>query len=84
MKISRLNAIEEYVLSKKTVSIDELCEVFSVSKNTIRRDLNELEARGHIAKVYGGVTAVTPEDVRFAPDSIQLPKISSANWQRAS
>ena len=46
MKISRLNAIEEYVLSKKTVSIDELCEVFSVSKNTIRRDLNELEARG--------------------------------------
>ena len=51
MKISRLNAIEEYVLSKKTVSIDELCEVFSVSKNTIRRDLNELETRGHIVKV---------------------------------
>ena len=67
MKISRLNAIEEYVLSKKTVSIDDLCEVFSVSKNTIRRDLNELEARGHIAKVYGGVTAVTPEDVMPLP-----------------
>ena len=67
MKISRLNAIEEYVLSKKTVSIDELCEVFSVSKNTIRRDLNELEARGHIVKVYGGVTAVLPEDVMPLP-----------------
>ncbi len=60
MKISRLNAIEEYVLSKKTVSIDELCEVFSVSKNTIRRDLNELEARGHIVKFYGWVTSVLP------------------------
>jgi DeoR family myo-inositol catabolism operon transcriptional repressor len=29
-----------------------------VSKNTIRRDLNDLEERGHITKVYGGVTAV--------------------------
>ena len=67
MKISRLNAIEEYVLSKKTVSIDDLCEVFSVSKNTIRRDLNELEARGHIATVYGGFTAVTPEEVMPLP-----------------
>lgn len=67
MKISRLNSIEEYVLSKKTVSIDDLCEVFQVSKNTIRRDLNELETRGHIAKVYGGVTAVTPEEVMPLP-----------------
>lgn len=63
MKISRLNSIEQYVLSKETVSIDELCEVFGVSKNTIRRDLNELEARGHIAKVYGGVTAVPTREI---------------------
>lgn len=59
MKISRLNAIEQYVIAKETVSIDELCEVFGVSKNTIRRDLNDLEARGHISKVYGGVTAIS-------------------------
>ena len=58
MKISRLNSIEQYVIAKETVSIDELCEVFGVSKNTIRRDLNDLEIRGHITKVYGGVTAV--------------------------
>ena len=60
MKVSRLNAIEQYVISHETVSIDELCEVFEVSKNTIRRDLNELEMRGHITKVYGGVTATVP------------------------
>lgn len=59
MKISRLNSIEQYVIAKQTVSIDELCEVFGVSKNTIRRDLNDLEIRGHITKVYGGVTAVS-------------------------
>ena len=39
MKVSRLNSIEQYVISRETVSIDELCEVFGVSKNTIRRDL---------------------------------------------
>ena len=59
MKISRINSIEQYVMAKGTVSIDELCEVFGVSKNTIRRDLHELEERGHIAKVYGGVTAIS-------------------------
>lgn len=59
MKIDRLNAIEQYVIKKETVSIDELCRVFDVSKNTIRRDLNELKRRGRIAKVYGGVTAVS-------------------------
>ncbi|MDO5547485.1 MAG: DeoR/GlpR family DNA-binding transcription regulator [Eubacteriales bacterium] len=67
MKISRLNAIEEYILSNKTAGIDELCDVFQVSKNTIRRDLSELEERGHIAKVYGGVTAIQPEDVTPLP-----------------
>lgn len=67
MKISRLNAIEEYVLANQTAGIDELCDVFQVSKNTIRRDLSELESRGRIAKVYGGVTAVTPEDVTPMP-----------------
>lgn len=60
MKVSRLNSIEQYVISRETVSIDELCEIFGVSKNTIRRDLNELEMRGHITKVYGGVTATVP------------------------
>ena len=61
MKVSRLNSIEQYVISRETVSIDELCEVFGVSKNTIRRDLNELEMRGHITKSLIGRLAA--EDV---------------------
>ncbi len=73
MKISRLNSIEQYVISKETVSIDELCEVFGVSKNTIRRDLNDLEARGHIAKVYGGVTIVG------SPGAVPMPVRSNLN-----
>ena len=69
MKVSRLNSIEQYVISRETVSIDELCEVFGVSKNTIRRDLNELEMRGHITKVYGGVTAV-PTPIRSSLNTV--------------
>lgn len=61
MKISRLNSIEQYVIARETATIDELCETFNVSKNTIRRDLNVLEARGHISKVYGGVTAISSQ-----------------------
>lgn len=29
MKVSRLNSIEQYVISRETVSIDELCEVLA-------------------------------------------------------
>lgn len=71
LKISRLNSIEQYVIARETATIDELCEAFNVSKNTIRRDLNTLEARGHIAKVYGGVTAIS------SPGAVPSPVRSS-------
>jgi DeoR family myo-inositol catabolism operon transcriptional repressor len=58
MRSHRLNELEAMILAKRTVSIDELCNTFGISKNTVRRDLAELEKRGTIARVYGGVTAV--------------------------
>ncbi len=70
MKLSRLNAIEQYILSKGAVTVEELCETFEVSKNTIRRDLNELEARGYVSKVYGGVTAHNPQGIIPVPERI--------------
>ena len=77
MKVSRLNSIEQYVISRETVSIDELCEVFGVSKNTIRRDLNELEQRGHITKVYGGVTATVPSGAVPTPIRSGLNRLAA-------
>lgn len=56
MRSNRISNIEEYIYKHKTVSLDKLCEVFNVSKNTIRRDINELTAKGNIKKVYGGVS----------------------------
>ena len=36
----------------------ELCDLFNVSMNTVRRDVAELRRRGDVEKVYGGVCAV--------------------------
>lgn len=55
MKLQRIQQIEDYIKQCGSISLDSLCEQFGVSKNTIRRDVNELEARGVIKKVYGGV-----------------------------
>jgi len=55
MKIDRLKKIEEILTESKSISIDELCSVLQVSKNTVRRDISELEKRGFIQKVYGGI-----------------------------
>lgn len=58
MKYPRLREIEEYVLKRDFVSLDELCSAFDRSKNTIRRDVAELVHNGAFEKVYGGVRAI--------------------------
>lgn len=55
MKSHRIKNIEDYILKYESVSLDKLCEVFKVSKNTIRRDIKELLEKGKIKKIYGGV-----------------------------
>ncbi len=55
MRVHRIDYIREYILEHKAASLDELCEHFEVSKNTIRRDIAVLIAEGSIKKVYGGV-----------------------------
>ena len=59
MKYDRLQNMSEYVSRKDFVSLDELCAVFEVSKNTVRRDVTELVSQGFIEKVYGGVRTIT-------------------------
>lgn len=58
MRADRLNMIEQYIIKNKTVPLDELCKVFNVSLNTIRRDLGELVNRETVQKIYGGVAAI--------------------------
>lgn len=57
MRADRLNAMEQYILGKENVSLDELTNQFGISMNTVRRDIAELLNRGNIRKVYGGVSS---------------------------
>ncbi|MDR7001959.1 DeoR/GlpR family transcriptional regulator of sugar metabolism [Neobacillus niacini] len=50
--------IQEYVTEHQSASLDEPVAVFDVSKNTIRRDVQELVERGELKKVYGGVSVI--------------------------
>ncbi|MDR4949442.1 DeoR/GlpR family DNA-binding transcription regulator [Neobacillus cucumis] len=56
IKEKRIKKIHDYVNEHQSASLDELVEVFDVSKNTIRRDVQELVDRGDLKKVYGGVS----------------------------
>ncbi|WP_314063907.1 DeoR/GlpR family DNA-binding transcription regulator [uncultured Vagococcus sp.] len=65
MKVQRIHEIESYVKRHGAASLNELCEVFEVSKNTIRRDTNYLIKKGLVEKVYGGVVLKEDNLVSF-------------------
>ena len=50
MRTKRIDLIERYIEEEKLVSLDVLCEKFAVSKNTIRRDIEELVKKGVVEK----------------------------------
>lgn len=72
MKAARLDAMEQYILQNGQVSIEQLQERFGISINTLRRDLTELEQRGHVGKIYGGVTARSPASLLTMPQRFQI------------
>lgn len=63
MRSKRISDIEDYIYENKTVTLDQLCRVFDVSKNTIRRDLKEIISDGNFKKIYGGVTVKDNKDL---------------------
>lgn len=79
MRISRIDQLEQYILEHKAASIDSLCEVFDISKNTLRRDLEVLVGRGNIEKVYGGVIA--SENAASLPDLVSFHERAGRNFQ---
>ena len=58
MKDIRLQEMEKMIREAGTMTMDDLCSRFNVSMHTVRRDVAELEKRGMVSKVYGGVTAI--------------------------
>ena len=66
LALERRNLILEKLQTEKRVVVSELSQLYDVSEETIRRDLDKLEKEGLATKSYGG--AVINENV-----SIDLP-----------
>lgn len=57
----RRQKILDLLNERGSVSVTELCEIFSASESTVRRDLASLSNLGKLNKVHGGATAVSQE-----------------------
>lgn len=65
LRIARLNKIKELLYENSSVVVVDLTKRFKVSKETIRRDLQELEDDGFLTRSYGGafITDAVKADV---------------------
>ena len=57
--LERQNQILQFILRSQRISIREVCENFSVSEATARRDLETLASKGKVQRVHGGAIALT-------------------------
>jgi DeoR/GlpR family transcriptional regulator of sugar metabolism len=56
--IERQNKILQWINQRNRIAISEVCEHYSVSEATARRDLEALAAKGKIQRVHGGAIAI--------------------------
>lgn len=55
LEVNRLELILDYLREKKTAQVSVLSKRLYVSEATVRRDLSELERRGLVKRLHGGV-----------------------------
>ncbi|MCC8168101.1 MAG: DeoR/GlpR family DNA-binding transcription regulator, partial [Clostridiales bacterium] len=67
----RVSRILEILKREGSVSVQQLIEELSASESTIRRDLNEMDARGLLVKVHGGAMAKNPNE-SFAMQDLRV------------
>lgn len=61
----RQQKIRDRLAAFGQVSVDSITEEFGVSRETIRRDLMEMEQAGKLRRVRGGAVPVTREDTSY-------------------
>lgn len=65
--VERQQKIAEMVKRQKTVRVKSLSQEFSVTEETIRRDLEKLEKAGMLSRSHGGAVFVDNSDEREVP-----------------
>ena len=59
MKDARLKQMEQFIIERDFVTIEELCDKFQIHYNTARSDIKKLAEKGVAEKKYGGVANIT-------------------------
>ena len=77
MKSTRIQEMKQLFLRKKQLLNKDLCDIFAVSIETVRRDLNILEEEGFIQKIYGGARLI--ENTNIPDKGTQVATIIAAN-----
>ncbi|ANT62467.1 DeoR family transcriptional regulator [Salipiger sp. CCB-MM3] len=77
----RQSKILEYLSQEGKVETNRLAEVFDVSRETIRRDLLDLDQRGTLVRVHGG--AVTSDKVILPEPAFSDRLVENAEAKRA-
>ena len=83
LPIERRNEILQTLMQKGKVVVSELAEQYEVTEETIRRDLEKLEADGFVTKTYGGAVPKQnsaldlPYNVRESVNVVQKQLIAS-------
>jgi len=62
----RMSAIVEYLHKHRTITLEEICDMFTVSKDTARRDLVKLEENGKVMRVKGGATLSSSHIINYS------------------
>ena len=76
LKDERLERIEEFINLNRYASMSELTEMFSISKATIRRDLELLEKMNRVALTRGGAASINRGTM------YELPYVEKRNANR--
>src|SRR5690625_469365 len=62
LAVERRQKIVDLVNERKSVRVNELSEMFSITKETIRRDLEKLEKQGRLIRSHGGAVSIREID----------------------
>lgn len=81
MRIKRIEALEAYIRKVGSVSIQQLCDEFQVSVNTVRRDIDTLVHEDKVKKVYGGVVALGAAEDDGSPRTRELMDFDLRNQE---